>query len=163
MIGAGRTWDWRRTLQFLARSNRRTWGGLLRCRKSAACIIVTSAEAHRGIFDAIPSALGLCPCTALLRDTAAAARGLLAKRPEALRADDIARVKSEDARSKPERLCNPSGHASRQGFRERQSSVRIRLSRNSTRLGTSSAVKRGLRASCSAKWDEYSGSFFTGL
>ena len=33
-------------------------------------------------------------------DTAAAATRPLAKRPEALRADDIGRVKSEDARSK---------------------------------------------------------------
>ena len=52
IIGAGRTWDWRRTLQFLARSNRLTWGGLLRCRKSADSIIVTSAAPHRGIFGA---------------------------------------------------------------------------------------------------------------
>ncbi len=60
IIGAGRTWDWRRTLQFLARSNRRTWGGLLRCRKSADSIIVTSAASpHNGIFGAMPSAL-LC-------------------------------------------------------------------------------------------------------
>jgi hypothetical protein len=57
IIGAGRTWDWRRTLRFLARSNRRTWGGLLRCRKSADSIIVTRAAPHKGIFGAIPSAL----------------------------------------------------------------------------------------------------------
>jgi transposase InsO family protein len=38
-------------------SNRRTWGGLLRCRKLAACIIVTSAAPHKGIFGVIPSAL----------------------------------------------------------------------------------------------------------
>lgn len=64
IIGSGRTWDWRRTLQFLARSNRRTWGGLLRCRKSADSIIVTSAVPHKGIFGAIPSALAGAPARA---------------------------------------------------------------------------------------------------
>jgi transposase InsO family protein len=38
------------------RSNRRTWGGLLRCRKSADSIIVTSAAPRNDIFGAIPSA-----------------------------------------------------------------------------------------------------------
>ncbi len=57
IIGAGPTWDWRRTHRNLAPSNRRTWGGLLRCRNSADSIIVTSAALHKGIFGAIPSAL----------------------------------------------------------------------------------------------------------
>ena len=57
IIGAGHTWDWRRTLQFLARFNRLTWGWLLRSRKSADSITGTSAAPHKGIFGAIPSAL----------------------------------------------------------------------------------------------------------
>ena len=55
IIGAGRTWDGRRTHRSRARFNRRTWGGLLRSQKSADAIIVTSAASHKGIFGAIPS------------------------------------------------------------------------------------------------------------
>jgi len=57
IIGAGRTWDWRRTLRSLARSNRRTWGAWLRSLKSADSIIVTSAAPHNDIFGAHRSAL----------------------------------------------------------------------------------------------------------
>ena len=72
IIGAGRTWDWRRTLQSLARSSRRTWGELLRCRKSADSIIGTSAAPHKGIVGAIPSALLCDSCAAPWTATEAA-------------------------------------------------------------------------------------------
>ena len=54
----------RQLIGLLAQSNRRTWGGLFPCRKSADCIIVTSAAPHKGIFGAIPSALAGVPAQA---------------------------------------------------------------------------------------------------
>jgi hypothetical protein len=64
IIGAGPTWNWRRTRRNLAPSNRRTWGGSLGCRKSADSIIVTSASPHKGIFGVIPPALAEAPARA---------------------------------------------------------------------------------------------------
>ncbi|MCX6587255.1 MAG: integrase core domain-containing protein [Acidobacteria bacterium] len=76
IIGAGRTWAWRTTDQNIASSNRRTWGGLFACRKSADSIIVTSAAPHDGIFGAIPGAippaLAEGPCAGLLTVTGTA-------------------------------------------------------------------------------------------
>ena len=95
--------DWRRTHRNLARSNRRTWGGLLRCRKSADSIIVTSAAPHKGIFGAIPSA-----SAALLTVTGVAPVSLLASRKEAFSADDAGRVKSKGSPSN-----TPKGRGSR--------------------------------------------------
>ncbi len=40
----------------VARSNRLTWGELLRCQNSADSITGTSAAPHKGIFGGIPSA-----------------------------------------------------------------------------------------------------------
>jgi|GEM_PF-6069958 len=132
IIGAGRTWDWRRTLQFLARSNRLTWGGLLRCRKSADSIIVTSAAPHKGIFGAMLSAFWPGPLRGPMdghrvRAREAPQEAFVRRRPGA---SDI-RSRSLKTSQMP---WIPADHDLRRGFRERQSETLTCLHQRTTEI-----------------------------
>ena len=95
-----RSLPWRRTHRSRARLNRRTWGALLRCRKSADSIIVTSAAPHGAICGASHPHWPV-PLRGPINCHRGRAREPIGIAARGLSADDTGRVKSKGRGSRP--------------------------------------------------------------